>query len=99
MDNYFGNLLKKSRLDNGLTQNDIANALLLSKSTVCNWEKGNREPSIEDIRKLAVILDVSCDYLLGLENEAGGKTDAAEKYALQFCKDKVKEKEKVLTTV
>lgn len=56
--------IKKYRLKKGLTQENLANLLNVSKSTIGMWETGARKPDIIKLKKLAVILDCSVDSLL-----------------------------------
>lgn len=49
----------------GLTQSKLASGIGVNQSTVCNWLKGKKEPSIESLWKLADFFDVSIDYLIG----------------------------------
>lgn len=48
--------IKKYRLKKGLTQENLANLLNVSKSTIGMWETGARKPDIIKLKKLAVIL-------------------------------------------
>ena len=48
----------------GLRQEDLAQALLVSKSAVGMYEQGRREPSLDRLVVLARLLGVSTDYLL-----------------------------------
>lgn len=68
-----GQKLKELRLERNLIQLDIANAINVSKTTICHWEIGRQEPCTEDIKKLCIFYNISADYLLGLEDEAGRK--------------------------
>jgi transcriptional regulator, cro/CI family len=63
----FSDRLKKKRLEKGLIQQEIADILKINRVTYTNWEKGNREPNLENVVKLANILDVATDYLLGMD--------------------------------
>ena len=63
----FGNTLKKLRLQEGMTQQQLANCLGVTKSVVSYYELQARYPSPEVLRKLASIFHVSTDYLLGIE--------------------------------
>lgn len=63
----FGNTLKKLRLQEGLTQQQLANRLGVTKSVVSYYELQERYPSPEVLTKLASIFYVTTDYLLGLE--------------------------------
>ena len=57
--------LKELRLEKNMTQADVARMMNMSKMAVSHWEKGNSEPSIEQLKKLAKFFDVSIDYLVG----------------------------------
>lgn len=56
-------ILKELRIDRNLTQKQLSEMLDLSKNTVCEYEKGRAEPSIETLLKLSGIFGVSVDYL------------------------------------
>ena len=62
----FAQRLKELRLDNSLTQAELANALSVDQRTVSNGEKGIREHDFESLLKIARYFIVSADYLLGL---------------------------------
>ena len=64
----FGNVLKKLRLREGLTQQQLADKLRITKSVVSYYELQERYPSPEVLTKLASIFHVTTDYLLGLES-------------------------------
>ena len=64
----FAQRLKELRLDNSLTQAELANALSVDQRTVSQWEKGIREPDFETLMKIARYFNVSADYLLWLVN-------------------------------
>ena len=52
----------------GLSQEDLANKLDVSRQTVSKWEVGSATPEVEKIVKLSDIFNVSVDYLVK-ENE------------------------------
>ena len=58
-------ILKELRLEKGLTQIEVAKIVNMSKMAISHWEKGNSEPSIEQLKLLARFFDVSMDYLTG----------------------------------
>ena len=64
----FGLRLKTLRKQAGLTQQQLAAQLSITKSVVSFYELQARSPSPEVLAKLAVIFHVSADYLLGLDN-------------------------------
>ena len=63
----FGTRLKNLRKQAGLTQQQLAAQLGITKSVVSFYELQERSPSPEVLVKLAAIFHVSADYLLGLD--------------------------------
>lgn len=61
----FKTRLKELRLEKNVSQLEVAKMLNMSKMAVSHWEKGNSEPSIEQLKLLAAYFDVSIDYLVG----------------------------------
>lgn len=67
----FAKQLKKYRLNNDLSQEDLATKLFVSRQAVSKWENGEGTPDLDNIVKLAEIFDVSLDVLvLGIESES-----------------------------
>ena len=58
------NRIKKLREENGITQEDLAKRLDMSKGIISLYEKDERKPSLEVLVKLSEIFDCSIDYLL-----------------------------------
>ena len=56
--------LKELRKKNNLFQQDVAEALHMSRSTYSNYEKGNAEPDIATIKALADFFHTTTDNLL-----------------------------------
>ena len=65
----FKKRLKELRLEQGWTQKQLAEMLETTNSAVCDWEKGRSQPDLQMLARLAVALDVSTDYLLGLQDD------------------------------
>ena len=65
----FGVTLKLLRHKAGLTQQQLADRLWVSKATVSYYEQSLRCPSPEVLVKIASVFHVSTDYLLGLEEK------------------------------
>jgi Predicted transcriptional regulators len=63
----FGIKLKELRLNAGLTQQQLATQLGITKSVVSYYELQERYPSPEVLIKIASVFHVSTDYLLGIE--------------------------------
>lgn len=66
----FGKKIKALRRDRGLSQQQLADNLFVSRKTVGNWETGNRFPDITMISKLADELRVETYELLDEMNGA-----------------------------
>lgn len=69
MGEKFNENLKIARERKGLSQKDIAEGIGVAKSTYSLYESGNREPNVQTIKKIADILNVSADELLGIDDE------------------------------
>ena len=61
----FAKRLKELRIDKGLTQQQLADALKVDRTTVMKWELGERETNFTMLLKIADYFDTSCDYLIG----------------------------------
>lgn len=59
--------IREVRQARGMSQVELAGLLGVTKQSVSNWENDNIQPSIEMLVKLAQVLAVSTDYLLGLD--------------------------------
>ena len=57
--------LKEKRKKLSLTQEEIAKELQINRVTYLGYEKGQHEPDLKTLLKLAVIFDTTTDYLLG----------------------------------
>ena len=61
----FCDRLRTLRTNKGLSQQDFAKQLGISKSSVNMYERGEREPSFEMLEVIADYFNVDMDYLLG----------------------------------
>lgn len=52
----------------GITQKLLAEKLNIDESNITKWKKGEYYPSLEVFYQLCLLLDVSADYLLGLQD-------------------------------
>lgn len=61
----FNENLKYLRKKEGLTQEELAEKLNVSRQSVTKWESGQSLPDIEKIKEIAYMLSVSVDSLIG----------------------------------
>ncbi len=61
-----GQTIKELRMEKGITQPQLAEMVGVSKGMISIWENNINEPKATFIKKLAIALEVTADYLLGL---------------------------------
>ena len=54
-----GENIRKARIKRGLSQEELARAIGITKSTISKYELGHREPPLDTIQKIADVLFVS----------------------------------------
>ena len=64
---YLSENLRNFRKRQGMTQEDVAEAVFVSPQSVSKWERGETMPDIEILPALAGLLGVSVDALLGVD--------------------------------
>ncbi len=66
--NKFAQRLKELRLEENLSQTELAKRTGLTQTAIGKWEQNKRTPSIEVLYVLCRYFHVSADYLIGLED-------------------------------
>ena len=61
----FAERIKSLRTERGITQEQLASLLKVSRSTIGMYESGKREPDFETSEAIADIFNVDMDYLMG----------------------------------
>lgn len=72
-----GTTMKRIRLELGLTQKEVAKKANIPYSTYSNYENNNREPSIDNLQKIALVLNSSIHELLYSANGLVNADDAS----------------------
>ena len=72
MTNSFGETLRRLRIENGLSQQQLADRLHVERPSVSNWEGGRRLPDAAMISRLAETLGVDTAFLLSVAEEPDG---------------------------
>jgi transcriptional regulator with XRE-family HTH domain len=65
-----GQKIQQLRKENGLSQEELASKLTISRQAISKWELGESMPDTENIVQLSKLFGVSTDYLLINEYES-----------------------------
>ena len=80
----FSDKLYKLRISKGISQKELADNLGVAQSSINYWEKGQRDPSITVVKKIAEYFGVSLDYLMEIDDNhavSGAEfSDLVQKY-------------------
>ena len=63
----FGNKLKYYREEMNMSQEELGNAINVTKATISNWENGKSFPDGDKLLELSKLFGISTDVLLGAE--------------------------------
>lgn len=63
-----GQIISRTRIEQGKTQQEVADGIGVKRETVNQWETGTRQLKAEHIIKLSKFFNVSADYILGLRD-------------------------------
>lgn len=71
------NRLRQLRIEKGITSNELAKSLAITGSAVRSIERGDRDFSMESLKRACDYFHVSADYMLGWSGQErtteGGK--------------------------
>ena len=89
----FGEKLKAARKEAGLSQEQFAEKMSVSRSAVAKWESDKGMPDVNNLKVMAQLLDVSVDYLLSEDeklsfNETKEAVDLDSFEITGNCRDK-----------
>lgn len=70
----YGERLKELRKERGLTQTQFAKLINTTQKNISKYELEQLDLNTETIILICKTLNISADYLLGLEDETGEKT-------------------------
>lgn len=65
-----GSQIKRHRTERGLSQDDLATKIYVSRQTVSSWENDKTYPDVESLLLLSVLFDVTVDELIKGDVEA-----------------------------
>lgn len=95
------NIIRELRKKRGIQQKELSIALNVSQPTVSDWEKHKKEPSGENVKKLADFFGVDELVVLGkgISNETGPQTIEARIVSGGMDKMTKDQREQVLAVV
>lgn len=73
----FGKRLRAIRKASDITQDEIADALKLDRTTIAKYENEDRLPDMQTVIAIADYFNISIDYLVGRKKDAKDKMAAA----------------------
>lgn len=77
-----GKKINELRKKNNMSQEELANKLLVSSRTIIKWENGETEPSISNLNAIADTFCVTTDYLLGRDEEKNERKNKYSKFSI-----------------
>ena len=63
----FNERLQELRKNKGLTQEELAEALYVSRTAISKWESGRGYPSLDSLKEISAFFEISIDELLSGE--------------------------------
>lgn len=70
----FKEILREILSESGKTQTELAKKINVKPSQISEWLRGKANPGYETLRNMIIGLDISPNYLLGLEDDFGVMT-------------------------
>ena len=83
-----GERLSKLRRDKGMTQEELASHLQVTRQTVSSYENGKSEPDIAMLHKLSEALETEVSFLIDGKEPARAKRKKAAGFKRQEKEDK-----------
>ena len=65
IDMTLGENLQRLRKEKGLSQEDVAQALFVSRQSISKWETDKAELGVDNLKALANLYEVTLDHLIG----------------------------------
>ena len=85
----FGMTLKQLRKARGLSQRQLAEMVYVTDSMISKYEANGSIPSLETVQRMALVFNVSMDYLCGMEKTINISTVQLTPEQIQITRDLV----------
>ena len=79
----FGEKLKRMRSDNGLTQDELADKIFVTRTAISKWETDRGYPSIDSLKAISKLFSVSIDELIS-DDDIENKRALDERWGRRF---------------
>ena len=83
-----GENLRRLRMEKGLSQEEAAQVLFVSRQSVSKWENNQAEPGVANLRALARLYGVTLDQLLSEESESPEMSGPGEGQSVPASEEK-----------
>ncbi|WP_179287323.1 helix-turn-helix domain-containing protein [Salinicoccus roseus] len=83
----FGNKLKKLRMDEGMSQEELSRELSVSRQAVYKWESNRGYPDIDNLIRISDIFNVTIDELIRNDKDMKDKISIDEEQAFESLGD------------
>ena len=82
-----GEKLSKLRKENGISQEELAEKLNISRQAISKWENNESLPDTENLIAIAKLFNVSIDFLVGNKMVDSEQKNSTEKKSTEkvFC--------------
>ena len=77
--------MQELRKAKGLTQEELAQALFVSRTAVSKWESGRGYPNLDSLKELSKYFSVSIDELICPEEIISAAEDEQKAYRSRYC--------------
>lgn len=95
----FKDSLREARKAAGLTQEQVAEMMNITKSTYCGYETGKRQPDVAKIKQISNILGIPADKLLQTGHASDISRDQKEDELVQMFKSLTSEERDIVNTM
>ena len=78
-----GDRIKQYRVDHGLKQEELADMLFVTRAAVSKWENGKGIPDVDNLQRLADLLGITLDDLMGRDSQTEGSVRISKKISIK----------------
>ena len=80
-------MIRRLRTEKGLSQDELAEKLFVTRQAVSRWENGETTPNTETLKQLSRLFDVSINTLLGKRRDHTECGNAEAAFQILRCFD------------